>query len=98
MDGQRGHDFSPSLCEDPDELEKSPFPNGPRKEFDDGLFPDAAGSGNNQSKSGVYSLEICITSVSALPDVLRDSFAEPLHSSFDRLTIGCDLLWISHIV
>ena len=39
MDGQRKLEFIPSLCEDADELEKSPFPDGPGKDFDEDLFP-----------------------------------------------------------
>ena len=97
VDGQGGHKFFPSLCEDPDELEKSPFPNGPRKELDDDLFPDTTSSGNGKLKPSLHSLEICVASVRTFPDVLRHSFTELLHPSLDCLTIGCDLLGIFHI-
>ena len=42
--GQCKLEFFPSLSEDADELEKSPFPDGPGKDFDEDLFPDTRGS------------------------------------------------------
>ena len=96
VDGQSGHEFSPSLCEDRNKFKKFSFPNGPRKKFDGDLFPDTTRSGNDKLKPGLYSLEICITSICALLDVLCDVLAEPLQSSFDCLAIGSDLLEIIH--
>ena len=97
VDGQRGHKFSPSPCEYPDELDKFPFPNGPCKKFDDDLFPDTASSGNEKSKPGLYSLEVRVASICTFFDVSCHSFAEILHPSFDCLTIGPDLLGIIYI-
>ena len=97
VDSHRQLKFFPPLCKDPDKVKKPPFPNGARKNFDKELFPDTARSGNEISKSDVYSLEIRVASVCALLDVSRDSFAKLLHSSLNRLTVRRDLLGIGHI-
>ena len=97
VDGQRQYKVSLSLCEDLDELVKSSFPNGPRQNFQVELCPDTTGSGDNKLRPLTHSLAICVASVCAFLDVFCDCFAELLHSSFDRQTIGGGLLGIFHM-
>ena len=97
MDGQRKLEFFPSLCEDADELEKSPFPDRPGKDFDEDLFPDTPRSGYEKPKSGVRSLEVRVTSVRTHINVIRNGLAEPLHSALDCLTVRRGLSGIGHI-
>lgn len=97
VDSQRKLKIFPPSREDPNELKEPLFPDRPRKNFDKDPSPESTGSGNKKFKSGVYSPEIRIASVCALLDVFRDSFAELLHSSLNRLTARRDLFGIGHI-
>jgi hypothetical protein len=78
VDGQRKLKFFPSLGKDPDELDKPPFPNGARKNFDEDLFPAITRLGAKIPGYGARLLEIRIAGVCAFLYVFRDGLAKLL--------------------